>query len=104
MRRFWAASMPTHLPGCDVPTARLRLDRFRVPQHGARAMSFQRAMMAAEKTLISEASLDELKEIADDLRSLAPEGSALADLAEARIAQIEAETDDRRMSSDCERT
>jgi hypothetical protein len=65
-------------------------------------MSLPKALAAVERTLITGASLDELKEIADHLRSLAPEGSALADLAEARIAQIESEADDRRDSSDCE--
>ena len=44
----------------------------------------------ATNTLISEATLDELRELAQDLRALAPD-SALADLVEVKIEQISAE-------------
>jgi hypothetical protein len=46
----------------------------------------------ATNTLISEATLDELRELAQDLRVLSPD-SALAELVEAKIAQISAEGD-----------
>jgi hypothetical protein len=46
----------------------------------------------AANTLISEATLDELRELAQDLRALSPD-SALAELVEAKIAQISAEGD-----------
>jgi hypothetical protein len=42
---------------------------------------------AAANTLMSEATLDELRELAQDLRTLTPD-SALAELVETRIEQI----------------
>jgi hypothetical protein len=46
----------------------------------------------AANTLMSEATLDELRELARDLRSLSPD-SALAELVEVKIEQISAEGD-----------
>jgi hypothetical protein len=50
-------------------------------------MSFEAAKAAAERHLIQDASLDELRRAAQDLRSLTPD-SALADAVEAKIREI----------------
>jgi hypothetical protein len=46
----------------------------------------------AANTLMSEATLDELRELAQDLRALAPD-SALADLVELKIRRLSAAGD-----------
>ena len=51
-------------------------------------MVFGDSMQIAERKLIDGATLEELKDAARDLRALAPD-SALAELVEARIAEIE---------------
>jgi hypothetical protein len=55
-------------------------------------MGFPEETTKAANTLMSEATLDELRELAQDLRALAP-GSALADLVEVRIEQLSAAGD-----------
>ncbi len=52
----------------------------------------EQATKAANTHLMSEATLDELRELARDLRSLSPD-SALAELVEVKIEQISAERD-----------
>jgi hypothetical protein len=51
-------------------------------------MPFDQANRAAGEHLMLNATLDELKAAASDLRALS-EGSALADLVDAKIAQIQ---------------
>jgi hypothetical protein len=58
-------------------------------------VTFKKAIATATETLISGATLDELKAAVDDLRALSP-GSALADLVRAKINQIATEDDDER--------
>ena len=53
-------------------------------------MAFTEETTKAANTLMSEATLDELRELAQDLRALAPD-SALAELVEVKIEQISAE-------------
>jgi hypothetical protein len=53
-------------------------------------MDFTEETTKAANILMSEATLDELRELAQDLRALAPD-SALADLVEVKIEQISAE-------------
>jgi hypothetical protein len=55
-------------------------------------MDFTEQATKAANTLMSEATLDELRELARDLRSLSPD-SALAELVEVKIEQISAEGD-----------
>jgi hypothetical protein len=50
-------------------------------------MSFKKAVEIADKTLTSDATLDELEEAADNLRALTPD-SALAELVERKIEEI----------------
>jgi signal transduction histidine kinase len=50
-------------------------------------MDFTEKTIKAANTLMSEATLDELRELARDLRALSPD-SALAELVEAKIEQI----------------
>jgi hypothetical protein len=57
-------------------------------------MTFEEAMRMAERSLLSGATLEELREAARDLRSLSPD-SALADLVEARIERILRNADER---------
>ncbi|GEO14405.1 hypothetical protein [Microvirga aerophila] len=52
-------------------------------------MDFTEMTTKAADTLMSEATLDELRELAQDLRALAPD-SALADLVEVKIEQLSA--------------
>ncbi|HZH11874.1 MAG TPA: hypothetical protein VEZ24_16060 [Microvirga sp.] len=51
-------------------------------------MFYEKALCAAERTLISRSTLAELKQASKDLRALIPD-SALADLADAKIEYIE---------------
>jgi hypothetical protein len=53
-------------------------------------MDFTEETTKAANILMSEATLDELRELAQDLRTLAPD-SALADLVEVKIEQVLAE-------------
>jgi hypothetical protein len=53
-------------------------------------MDFTEETTKAANILMSEATLDELRELAQDLRALAPD-SALAELVEVKIEQISAE-------------
>lgn len=55
-------------------------------------MGFTEETTKAANTLMSEATLDELRELAQDLRALAPD-SALADLVEVKIEQLSAAGD-----------
>jgi hypothetical protein len=55
-------------------------------------MDFTEQATKAANTLMSEATLDELRELARDLRALSPD-SALAELVEVKIEQISAEGD-----------
>jgi hypothetical protein len=52
-------------------------------------MDFMEKTTKAANTLMSAATLDELRELAQDLRALAT-GSALADLVEIKIVQLAA--------------
>jgi hypothetical protein len=56
------------------------------------SMDFTEEMTKAANTLMSEATLGELRELAQDLRALAPD-SALADLVEVKIEQLSAAGD-----------
>ncbi|WP_210497016.1 hypothetical protein [Microvirga antarctica] len=51
-------------------------------------MDFGQSMKIAKRTLVDGATLDELRDAARNLRALTPD-SALAELVEARIAEIE---------------
>lgn len=51
-------------------------------------MSYEKALLVAERTLIDGATLAELKQASKDLRALTP-NSALADLVDAKIRSIE---------------
>jgi hypothetical protein len=53
-------------------------------------MDFTEETTKAANILMSEATLDELRELAQDLRALVPD-SALADLVEVKIEQVLAE-------------
>jgi hypothetical protein len=53
-------------------------------------MDFTEKATKVANTLMSEATLEELRELARDLRSLSPD-SALAELVEVKIEQISAE-------------
>ena len=53
-------------------------------------MAFTEETTKAANTLMSEATLDELRDLAQDLRALAPD-SALAELVEVKIEQVLAE-------------
>lgn len=55
-------------------------------------MAFTEALRMAERNLTQGAALTELKELAQDLRGLAP-NSMLADLVEIKIAVIEGHWD-----------
>jgi hypothetical protein len=61
-------------------------------------MAFTEKTTNAANTLMSDATLDELRELAQDLRALAPD-SALADLVEVRIEQLDAGRDDDHLCS-----
>ena len=52
-------------------------------------MDYTEETTKAANTLMSEATLDELRELAQDLRALAPD-SAFAELVEVKIEQIPA--------------
>jgi hypothetical protein len=62
-------------------------------------MTFEEAMRMAERSLLSGATLEELREAVRDLRTLSP-NSALADLVEARIERILSDTDERWTAKD----
>lgn len=51
-------------------------------------MDFGHSMQVAKRNLVDGATLDELRDAARNLRALTPD-SALAELVEARIAEIE---------------
>jgi hypothetical protein len=53
-------------------------------------MQFNKALFIAERNIIDDATLDELKEAVSDLRALTPD-SVLADLVETRIKVIESQ-------------
>ena len=55
-------------------------------------MDFTEETIKAANTLMSEATLDELRELAQDLRALVPD-SALADLVAVKIEQLSAAGD-----------
>jgi hypothetical protein len=55
-------------------------------------MDFTEQGTKAANTLMSETTLDELRDLARDLRALSPD-SALAELVEVKIEQISAEGD-----------
>jgi hypothetical protein len=55
-------------------------------------MAFGHPMQVAERSLVDGATLEELRDAARNLRALTPD-SALAELVEARIAEIEKPTE-----------
>jgi len=61
-------------------------------------MAFGDSLKVAERTLIDGATLEELRDAARNLRALTPD-SALAELVEARIAELETPCEPHRTSS-----
>ncbi len=61
-------------------------------------MAFGDSLKVAERTLIDGATLEELRDAARNLRALTPD-SALAELVEARIAELEKPSEPHRTSS-----
>jgi hypothetical protein len=60
-------------------------------------MDYKEALATAGRTLMSDATLDELRQLASDLRTLSPD-SALAELVEAKVGAMLA---DRTAAGDC---